>query len=159
MTVSRMTLSRRRILAVLLCLSAMVWSRSILRRRRLPPPQLQGGTRETHTATLSGATVTIFPRWWTDWYKSHGYHFLTFSDHIRVANPEENDNTLMAGEQWRRVAEKGKKNRHYHVPPATLERCQKRFGNGWLALPRCRQWPRSKTQDFRRGQNETCRTE
>lgn len=60
-----------------------------------------------------------FPEMVADWYKSHGYDFLSLSDH----------NTLMEGDRWRNVGW-GKK----PVPAAVLEKCQKRFGADWPTL-------------------------
>ncbi len=60
-----------------------------------------------------------FPEMVADWYKSHGYDFLSLTDH----------DTLMEGDRWRNVGQ-GKD----HVPAAVLEKCQKHFGPDWPTL-------------------------
>ena len=52
-----------------------------------------------------------FPEMAADWYKSHGYNFLALSDH----------NVLMQGDR-----------NNPHIPPAVIEKCQRRFGSDWL---------------------------
>jgi hypothetical protein len=58
-----------------------------------------------------------FPEMVADWYKSHGYDFLVLTDHSR----------LMRGEEWKTIHDKKRP-----IPEATIQKCRKRFGDGWV---------------------------
>jgi hypothetical protein len=59
-----------------------------------------------------------FPEMVAQWYKQHGYDFLTLSDH----------NVLMEGERWRKLA--GKK----PVTAEIIANCRRQFGVDWVQL-------------------------
>ncbi len=79
-------------------------------------PRWYKGNTHTHTLWSDGDGA---PELSTDWYKSHGYHFLVLSDH----------NLLLEGEKWKRIgAAKG------DMKPATLQPLIDRFGKDAVVL-------------------------
>src|ERR1043166_5200922 len=78
-------------------------------------PSYWKGNLHTHSFWSDGDD---FPEMIADWYKRHGYNFLTLSDH----------NTLSDGERWIDVPE-GKGTRDVAVKKYIA-----RFGNAWVEL-------------------------
>lgn len=72
------------------------------------------GNIHTHTRWSDGLE---FPEMVADWYKSHGYDFLSLSDH----------DCLMAGEKWISV-DRGE----CFLPASMVQKCEERFGSDWL---------------------------
>lgn len=77
-------------------------------------PRWYKGNLHTHTLWSDG---NDFPEMVTDWYKSHGYHFLALSDH----------NILSKGEKWVPSQSPTKLNNE-----GALARYQQRFGKEWV---------------------------
>jgi hypothetical protein len=82
---------------------------------RLPVLQQNGprywkGNLHTHSFWSDGDD---FPEMIADWYRQHGYHFLTMSDH----------NVLSEGERWTNVSEDREKIVHRYLA---------RFGESWV---------------------------
>ncbi len=73
-------------------------------------PRYWKGNLHTHSFWSDGDD---FPEMIADWYKRHGYHFLTLSDH----------NILSDGERWATVAPER---------PDVLKKYLARFGEGWV---------------------------
>ena len=78
-------------------------------------PSYWKGNLHTHSLWSDGDD---FPEMIADWYKRHGYHFLTLSDH----------NVLADGERWIEVPE-GKGTRELAV-----KKYRARFGDAWVEL-------------------------
>ena len=76
-------------------------------------PTYWKGNLHTHSLWSDG---NDFPEMIADWYKSHGYHFLTLSDH----------NVLSEGERWIDI-KTGKTNRE-----AAVKKYLDRFGSAWV---------------------------
>ena len=70
------------------------------------------GNTHTHTFWSDGKD---YPEMVVDWYKQHGYNFLTLSDH----------NILSEGQKWADV--KG-----VHIEAGIFEKYMERFGLGWV---------------------------
>jgi predicted metal-dependent phosphoesterase TrpH len=73
-------------------------------------PRYWKGNLHTHSYWSDGDD---FPEMIADWYKRHGYHFLTLSDH----------NVLSEGERWLNVTE---------AREESLEKYRARFGDAWV---------------------------
>ncbi|MBM3996167.1 MAG: hypothetical protein FJ303_18750 [Planctomycetes bacterium] len=119
--------SVRTILAIVLSLAILSGAIAWHSGRATPDPQPAadparlGGVASTywkgnlHTHSL-WSDGDDFPEMIADWYKTHGYHFLTLSDH----------NTLSDGERWIDIAT-GKGTRELAV-----KKYIERFGNAWV---------------------------
>ena len=84
---------------------------------RLPLPTHKAdkfwkGNLHTHSLWSDG---NDYPEMIADWYRNHGYHFLTLSDH----------NTLSQGERWVSVTHNGSGKR-------ALDKYKNRFGPVWV---------------------------
>src|SRR5271166_6234603 len=77
---------------------------------RLATPTYWKGNLHTHSFWSDGDD---FPEMIADWYKRHGYHFLTLSDH----------NVLSDGERWLDVTK---------ARELALEKYKARFGGRWV---------------------------
>lgn len=77
-------------------------------------PTYWKGNLHTHSLWSDGDD---FPEMIADWYKRHGYHFLTLSDH----------NVLSDGERWIDVPAGGKGTRELAV-----KKYVERFGSAWV---------------------------
>jgi len=78
------------------------------------PPRWWKGNLHTHTVWSDGDD---FPEMVAEWYRTHGYHFLAFSEH----------NLLARGPQWRGTAEIANK-----AGPQVIEKYLARFGSSWV---------------------------
>jgi hypothetical protein len=104
-------------LFVVLCLFGMtLWLSTVRAEDAGGAARWYRGNTHAHSLWSDGDD---FPEMAVDWYKNDGYDFLALTDHDR----------LMSGEKWRDV-DHGK----HPVPSATVEKCLKRFGPGWLEL-------------------------
>lgn len=101
----------------------------IVRLPSLPPstPAYWKGNLHTHSFWSDGDD---FPEMIADWYKSHGYNFLTLSDH----------NILSDGERWMDITS-GKGTRELAV-----KKYVERFGSAWVER-------RSKSQKTKDGKD------
>ncbi|HTE18162.1 MAG TPA: hypothetical protein VK689_07250, partial [Armatimonadota bacterium] len=103
----------RRALPAALLLAACVGVRWVDAALTQPPAsRWWKGNLHTHSLWSDGDD---YPEMITDWYRSHGYHFLALSDH----------NVLLQGQRWiDPVKSRG--------GIAALERYRARFGPGWV---------------------------
>jgi hypothetical protein len=89
-----------------------------------PGPTYWKGNLHTHSLWSDGDD---FPEMIADWYKRHGYHFLTLSDH----------NVLSEGERWIDITQ---------ARNLALKKYVDRFGNAWVER---------RTKDVKKGDQTT----
>jgi hypothetical protein len=80
-------------------------------------PQWFKGNTHTHSLWSDG---NDFPEMICDWYASHGYHFLSLTDH----------NKLHTHEVW--MSEAGIKKRQKALGRTALDKYRARFGDAWV---------------------------
>jgi hypothetical protein len=98
----------------LLAAVALLWGASDGGPSPDPEPRWWKGNLHTHTYWSDG---NQFPEMVAEWYRDHGYHFLTLSDH----------NILSRGQRWVAAAEL---NRRAGVD--AVARYRQRYGDAWV---------------------------
>jgi hypothetical protein len=76
------------------------------------PPRWWKGNTHTHTFWSDGGD---YPEMVAAWYKDHGYHFLTLSDH----------NVLSQGQRWTQINKR-------HTETGVYQKYLNRFGADWV---------------------------